>query len=142
MGEQKIPKSIQKRLNGWFFTFWAFLLCHYLFGIGGVIASTFVVRSDDTREQKIAGIISAICIAIIGFMQPNRKYSHYVTAWRILDEKVNMYRYNLITIRELVEGMAFAEKTLGQVEIEVLQSPQQGTNNKQVVDEKVQSETT
>ncbi len=129
MEEQKIPSAVQKRLDGWFTTFWAFTICHYLFGIGGVLASTIVAASSDTHTQKIAGIISAVCIAIVGFVQPDQKYRKFVIAWRLLDEKVNKYRYNLISVGDLVDGMALAEKTLDQLERET--SRHQGGQNQQ-----------
>lgn len=116
MDEQPIPKAVNSRLNGWFTTFWAFTICHYLFGIGGVLASTIAASTGDPKTQKIAGVISAVCIAIIGFVKPDEKYRKHVIAWRILDEKVNLYRHGLIHLKELIDGMSLAEKTLDQLE--------------------------
>lgn len=118
MDEQEVPKNVKKRLNGWFATFWAFTICHYLFGIGGVFASTMVAASPDTATSRVYGIISAICIAFIGFIQPDQKYRKYVVAWRILDEKVNLFRHGLIEIDTLISGMTAAEKALDQIERE------------------------
>ena len=117
MEERPIPKSVSARLNGWFITFWGFTICHYLFGIGGVLAST--IAAVDSDASKVAGTIAAVCIAFIGFVKPDEKYRKFVTSWRILDEKVNLYRYGLIEIEDLVSGMALAEKTLDQLEKEI-----------------------
>ena len=131
MNEQEIPKNVKKRLEGWFTTFWAFTICHYLFGIGGVFASTMVAAAPDTATSRVYGIISAICIAFIGFIQPDQKYRKYVVAWRMLDEKVNLYRHGLIKIDELIAGMTAAEKALDQIERETASprtsNPQQPT---------------
>lgn len=117
MNEQQVPKKVSSRLKGWFITFWGFTICYYVIGIGGVFASTMVAANSTTPETaKIYGIISALCIAFIGFIQPNQKYRKYVIAWRFLDEKVNLYRHSLITINELLNGMAVAEKMLDQIE--------------------------
>jgi hypothetical protein len=136
MEERPIPEKVERRLNGWFTTFWVFTICHYLFGIGGVLASTIVAATakTDPETARIAGIISAICIAIIGFIKPEEKYRKHVIAWRILDEKVNLYRHGLIEIKDLILGMALAEKTLDQIEREAgnLREPNlatQGINN-------------
>lgn len=118
MDEQEVPKNVKKRLNGWFATFGAFTICHYLFGIGGVFASTMVAASPDTATSMVYGIISAICIAFIGFIQPDQKYRKYVVAWRMLDEKVNLFRHGLIKIDALISGMTAAEKALDQIERE------------------------
>lgn len=120
MNEQQIPKEVSNRLKGWFITFWVFTICHYVIGIGGVFASTMVAANSTTPEiTKVYGIISALCIAFIGFIQPDQKYRKYVIAWRILDEKVNRYKHSLIKIEELIEGMAVAERTLDQIERDV-----------------------
>jgi ABC-type anion transport system duplicated permease subunit len=118
MDERPIPKAVKKRLNGWFTTFWIFTICHYLFGIGGVLASTIAASANDTNTTRIAGVIAAVCIAVIGFIKPDEKYRKNVIAWRLLDEKVNQYRYGIIEIKELITGMALAEKTLDQMERE------------------------
>ena len=118
--EYEVPLAVKKRLKGWFSTFWIFTICHYLFGIGGVLASTIVAATANSNQNdntaKIAGVISAICMAIIGFVKPEEKYRKHVIAWRILDAKVNLYRHGYITLKELIEGMNIAEKTLDQLE--------------------------
>jgi len=60
-------------LDGWFTTFWIFTICHYLFGIGRVLASTIAapVAKEGSDLSRVAGIIAAICIAIIGFLKPD-----------------------------------------------------------------------
>ena len=117
MEERPIPKSVKARLDSWFYTFWGFTICHYLFGIGGILAST-IAASTEGNESRVAGIVAAVCIAFIGFVKPDDKYRKNVIAWRILDEKVNQYRYGLIEIKDLIAGMSLAEKTLDQLERE------------------------
>ena len=114
--EQKIPVAVQSRLNGWFYAFWGFTICHYLFGIGGVIASCLAASTTDKTTQQVAGVIGAMCVSIIGFVQPDRRFRQYVTAWRLLDNKVNLFRYNLITPKQLIDTMDLSEKIIGQFE--------------------------
>ncbi len=114
MEEQIIPKTVQKRLNGWFNAFWFFILCYYIVGVGGVLASAMSVGYPDF--SKPLGVVSACCIAFLAFMKPEERYRKHVIAWRLLDAKVNLYRYNLINIEQLIEGMALAESTLDQME--------------------------
>ena len=115
MTDGSIPTEVQKRLDGWFRTFWGFTVCHYVFGIGGVVASTIAAASDG-HSVKVATVIASGCMAFVGFVQPDRQYRKYVAAWRLLDEKVNLYRHGLIGIKDLLEGMAGAERTIDQME--------------------------
>jgi hypothetical protein len=114
MEEQIIPQTVQKRLNGWFNAFWFFILCYYIVGVGGVLASAISVGYPN--YSKPMGVVSACCIAFLAFMKPEERYRKHVIAWRLLDAKVNSYRYNLINIEQLIEGMALAESTLDQME--------------------------
>lgn len=111
----EVPTHVLKRLNGWFYSFWGFTICHYLFGIAGVLCSTIAAASTGDAV-KVFSVIASGCMAFVGFVQPDRQYRKYVIAWRLLDEKVNLYRHGLIEIRELLEGMAGAERALDQIE--------------------------
>jgi hypothetical protein len=55
-------------------------------------------------------------MAVIGFVQPDRQYRKYVIAWRLLDAKANLYKYKLLSLKQLLEGMSAAEKTIDQWE--------------------------
>ena len=90
-------------------------ICFYFFGILGVLCSTIAAASEG-YAVKVFTVIASGCMAFVGFVQPDRQYRKYVIAWRLLDEKVNMYRHGLIEIQELLEGMAGAERALDQIE--------------------------
>ena len=110
-----IPSEVQKRLDGWFYSFWGFTICYYLFGISGVLCSTIAAASEG-HAVKVFTVIASGCMAFVGFVQPDRQYRKYVIAWRLLDEKVNLYKHGLIEVKELLEGMAGAERALDQIE--------------------------
>lgn len=110
-----VPIEVQKRLDGWFWCFWGFIICYYLFGIAGVLCSTIAAASEG-QAVRVFTVIASGCIAFVGFVQPDRQYRKYVIAWRLLDEKVNLYRHGLIEVKELLEGMAGAERALDQIE--------------------------
>ena len=118
-GPPRVPEEVKKRLKGWFFTFWGCTLCHYLCGIGGVLAAAIAASaSDNPSIVKVAGIIGAVCVSVLGFVQPERQSRKYVAAWRILDEKVNLYKYAQLPLKELIAGMSAAEQMLDQSERE------------------------
>lgn len=114
----RVPEEVKKRLKGWFFTSWGCTLCHYLCGLGGVLASAIAAASNNPSIVKVAGIIGAVCVSVLGFVQPARQSRKYVTAWRVLDEKVNLFKYAQLPLKELIEGMSAAEKMLDQSERE------------------------
>ncbi|MFA6086538.1 hypothetical protein [Mucilaginibacter sp.] len=109
---QAIPLFVRKRLRGWFIAFWGFTVCRYLFGIGGVLASTIAAVSADAGIRTYCSVIAAICIAIIGFVKPDDSYRRHVVAWRYLDAKANLYAYKLISIKELLNAMSEAEQMI------------------------------
>ncbi|MGZ5432139.1 MAG: hypothetical protein ACXW5U_30445 [Thermoanaerobaculia bacterium] len=124
MPENQVPTEVKNRLHGWFKTFWAFPICHYTFGIGGVLASTIAASSrtegsaTGVSTVQVAGVVAAVCMAVIGFVRPEEKYRRYVVAWRLLDEKVNLYRHGFIDLKVLIEGMTAAERAIDQIERE------------------------
>src|SRR5262245_21805148 len=90
----RVPDEVKKRLKGWFIRAWGCTLCHYLCGIGGILAATTAAAaSDNPSLVKGAGIIGAVCVSVLGFVQPARHARTYMTAWRVLDEKVNLFKY-------------------------------------------------
>jgi len=115
----RVPEEVKKRLKGWCYTFWGCTLCHYLCGIGGVLAAAVAASaSDNPSIVKGAGIIGAVCVSILGFVQPERQSRKYMTAWRLLDEKVNLFKYAQLPLKELIAGMSAAEQMLDQSERE------------------------
>jgi hypothetical protein len=77
----RVPEEVKKRLKGWCFTFWGCTLCHYLCGIGGVLAAAVAASaSNNPSIVKGAGILGAVCVSILGFVQPERQSRKYVTA--------------------------------------------------------------
>ncbi|MBB3120045.1 hypothetical protein [Pseudoduganella violacea] len=106
-----LPAEIQRRLDGWFCSFWFFVICHYGFGIGGVVAAT-IAAATTGEAVKVAAIIASTCMAVVGFVQPDHQYRKLVGAWRILDDAAQRYRHGLIEIEELIDGMKAAEARL------------------------------
>jgi hypothetical protein len=118
-GSPRVPEEVKKRLKGWFYTCWGCTLCHYLCGMGGVLAAAVAASaSDNPAIVKVAGITGAVCASVLAFVQPERQSRKYMTAWRLLDEKVNLYKYAQLPLKELIAGMSAAEQMLDQSERE------------------------
>src|SRR5262245_24260002 len=100
-GPPRVPEEVKKRLAGWFFRARGCTLCHYLCGLGGLLAATIAAAaSDHPALVKVAGISGAVCVSVLGFVQPGRHARKYMTAWRVLDEKVNLFKYAQLPLKE------------------------------------------
>lgn len=109
---QALPSFVKKRLDSWYIALCGFAICRYLFGIGGILAATIAAVSTNGDARTYFSVIAAICIAIIGFVKPDDSYRRRVVAWRYLDAKVNLYKYRLISIKELLNAMSEAEQMI------------------------------
>lgn len=80
-----IPPEIQNRIKAWY--------------------GLFMRATYDGSIAKILAALSATCIVILGFAQPDRKYVKFVRTWRILDIAALRYRYHQIDIKELLHAV-------------------------------------
>jgi hypothetical protein len=106
-----VPEEVQARVKAWHTLFMRATYSHYAFGILGVAASAISAATDGGISKALAAV-SAICIAVLGFAQPDRKYVKFVRAWRILDVAALRYRYGKITLDELLEAVEHGEQTI------------------------------
>lgn len=119
-----IPPEIQNRIKMWYRLFMRATYSHYFFGTIGV-ASSAISAATDGGIAKMLAALSATCIAILGFAQPDRKYVKFVRAWRILDIAALRYRYHQIDIKELLEAVERGEKVITDFENEISVKPSQ-----------------
>lgn len=114
---KEIPPEIKKRHRTWQVFFEGYTSIHYIVGVVGVIASVLsATQASKETNDPLFGIISAACIAILGFVQPDKQYRKYVNAWRILDRGINQYRHGLIDIKDLVASLNRAESSINRHE--------------------------
>ena len=115
LSTRPIPTEIAERLSTWHKR-WLISVCmHYTFGILGVGASALAAAS---YYQEIFAVVAAVSIAIIGFVQPERRYLKFVRAWRHLDGATLRYRYGRADINELLDAVRDGEAILTEVELE------------------------
>lgn len=127
MEEQKItprtvPKEIEARVNAWYRMFNFASRIHYVVGVLGVACSALAAADIFDISQFLAAL-SAVCIAILGFAQPERKYMKFVRAWRVLDAAVLKYRYGKIDLDTLLDTVDRGEQLLTDFEQETLKKP-------------------
>lgn len=54
--------------------------------------------------------------ALIGFVQPERRYLKFVRAWRVLDVAVLKFKLGLIGIKELADALERGEALISEFE--------------------------
>lgn len=67
-----------------FIRFWILTTCHYLSGMGGIIACTILATTADVHTKNISAIASVICIIIFALFKPDLKYRKVDTDWNFL----------------------------------------------------------
>lgn len=105
------PDEVELRLKTWK-TWWRiFVHAHYLLGIVGVLSSTLAAAlpKDLSWLVSLCAVVSACCFAVIGFVNPDKRYIGLVRAWRVLDVANARWKRGLITEAELLDVMQRCE---------------------------------
>lgn len=76
---RKVPDEIETRVNAWYRMFNFASRTHYVVGVLGVACSA-LAASNIVGASQILAAISAVCIAILGFAQAEKKYLKFVRA--------------------------------------------------------------
>lgn len=113
----KIVMEVTERHWSWFkfFQRWrgTFWTC-------GVLAAT---SSALAASDKVAGswspyyaVLSSICIAVLGFTNPQRRANAYVAAWRMVSIALLHYKAGSSTVYDLVATVDRAEALIGEMD--------------------------
>ena len=111
-----IPPEILQRLHAWLWLFKLANRAHYIVGIVGVASSALAASA--IFYPVWCSVTSAICLATLGFAQPQRVYLKFVRAWRILDIAALRYRYGNLNQAELFAALVQAEAAISESESE------------------------
>ncbi len=72
----EVSRAIQSSIKNWYAWYMVVGVVHYTIGIIGLLAATLVASGSTfltSQQTAIAGIVSAICIGVVGFVQPGAK---------------------------------------------------------------------
>ena len=112
------PEEVRSRLICWHKLYRRANSTHYIVGVLGVAAST-LAAVDIGEASQILAAVSAVCIAILGFVRPERKFIKFVRAWRILDAAAIRYRYGKVDLDGLFKAMDQGESLIAGFEQEL-----------------------
>ena len=110
-----VPVEVGARIESWSVLYKGALFSHYFFGVVGVAASAISAATGGAVGKSLAAV-SAICLAVLGFMQPDRKYIKFSRAWSILDVAALRYRYGEATLSELMDALNCGEQMIAEFE--------------------------
>ena len=119
------PPKIAKTLNEWRSLWVCSAAYHYTFGVLGVTCSA-VAATDIECLRRPASVIAVVCFAVIGYVNPQRRYLKFVRAWRVLDAAVDRYQYLNGSMRALLAAKARGERIIADLEQET-DRPQKAT---------------
>lgn len=110
-----VPLEVRTRIEAWYALFTRAMYSHYFFGVVGVAAATISAATGGAMGKALAAA-SAICLAVLGFVQPDRKYLKFSRAWSILDVAALRYRYGEATLAELMDALDHGEQVITEFE--------------------------
>jgi hypothetical protein len=124
--EIALPDEVAVRLNQWRRLWFQSALLHYVFGVGGVLASSLAAAEFVTGYSRVLAAVAAACVAVLGFMQPDRRYQKFVRAWRALDPIVLRYKYGKATLDDVFAALERGESIISEYEQEIARQPTTG----------------
>jgi len=110
-----VPLEVRARMEAWYAILMRSMYSHY-FGVVGVAASTISAATGGALGKALAAAAAEICLAILGFVQPDRKYLRFSRAWSILDVAALRYRYGEATLAELMDALDRGEQVIAESE--------------------------
>lgn len=110
-----VPKDIRDRLMEWRKLWTDSAKIHYAFGGLSVAASSVAAAVGGDTARYLAAA-AAVLTALIGFVQPERRYLKFVRAWRVLDVAVLKFKLDLIGTKDLVDALERGEALISEFE--------------------------
>jgi hypothetical protein len=109
--EADLLAIVDARISKWS-RWWHFHMnFHYSLGIIGVISSTLAASTlFPAPTPQVFSLISATCIAIIGFVRPEAKYRNLVKAWSELKAAKETFLFQTDERSELLRALRDCQK--------------------------------
>jgi len=109
--------KISRRHYAWFRYFQLWRATFWTCGIVGVGASVMAAA------EKVSGtgapyfaVVSSLCFAVIGFMNPQRRANAYVSAWRVLGTTLLRHEAGQCDISDVIAAMDRGEAAIGEAD--------------------------
>jgi len=119
----EIPKEVKERLDAWQRLFMQSTAWHKFLGVTGVAASTLAAIDFGEKyalAPRLLAALAAVCLAVLGFWQLDRRYQKFVRAWRTLDPVAMKFAYGKATLDELFKAVERGEAIITDFEQELV----------------------
>ena len=109
----EVIKELSQKTILWFRLSQLYMWMHWIIGILGVLFSTLATSAlIEDKWHIIFSTAAAICISIVGFINPQKWGATYIRAYRILEPAIREYFVSLITLKVLLDIHKVAEEIL------------------------------
>ncbi|KAA5547816.1 hypothetical protein [Adhaeribacter rhizoryzae] len=114
-----LVKELQKKADNWmgWYNFCGWI--YWFLGAASVAFST--LGASDVVEAKFRtsfALLSAICLGVIGFANPQKKAAKFIGAFRLLEPSVRAYKYGVLSKADLLIKDREAENMLNEGEFD------------------------
>lgn len=110
-----LPPEVKSRLDSWHKLWTESAQLFYLFGALSVTASAVAAATGGVAAQYLSAA-AAVLTALIGFVQPERRYFKFVNAWRVLDIAALKYKKGRADIDNLIQAVEHGERIISEYE--------------------------
>lgn len=119
----EVPAPIEIKRKAWERLWRNFATLHY--SLGGLSVTCAAIAATGVDSAQGLAAAAAILTALLGFIQPERKYLKFVRAWRELDSVALRYSLGLTDIADLAAAAERGEQLITEFEAKHDQQPQQ-----------------
>src|SRR5439155_15013631 len=116
MNAPRLPSGVSKRLRDWKLLWFSYMVAHWTFGVGGVVASVIAGAQLNPIATTAASIFCGVSFAILGFVKPEAGYYKFVRSWRVLDIAVQRHEAGLIDVSAVMDAVERGEGLITEVE--------------------------
>lgn len=117
----EVPEPIEAKRRAWASLWRNFATLHY--GLGGLSVACAAIAATGVSYAQGLAAAAAILTALLGFIQPERKYLKFVRAWRVIDSASLKYSLGLTDLAALAAAAERGEQLITEFEAKNEQEP-------------------
>jgi len=111
-----VVNKISDRHTAWFGYFRTWRAIFWLCGIVSATASALAASKVAGDAAPYFAVLSSVCIAVLGFTNPQRRANAYVAAWRIVGSALLRYGTGESNVSDLVSAVDRGEEIIGVID--------------------------
>src|SRR5262249_2758159 len=112
-----VVDQISSREKAWFTYFHWWRRTFWVCGVLAATFSTLAASSASGRAAPYFAVSSSVCIAVLGFLSPQRRANGYVAAWRIVSTALLRYGAGECSVSDLIAAVDQGEAIIGEVDV-------------------------